>query len=95
MFDKYASGYQNYAKSSVVTKQSQMYPSTSPASGAAAPIKRERLVHEKPIPLRMPAEELAETRQLAADENRSASNFALVVFRLGIAEFKRQKGGMQ
>lgn len=72
-----------------------MYPSTSPAPGTGAPSKRQRLVHEKPIPLRMPAEELAETRQLAANENRSASNFALVVFRIGIAEFKRQKGAVQ
>ncbi|WP_343593897.1 hypothetical protein [Paracidovorax wautersii] len=69
-----------------------MYPSTSPAPGTAAPRKRQRLVHEKPIPLRMPADELAETLQLAAAEDRSASNFALLVHRLGIAEFKRQKG---
>lgn len=69
-----------------------MYSSTLRAPGAAAPSKRQRLMHEKPIPLRMPAEELAETLQLAAGESRSASNFALVVHRLGIAEFKRQKG---
>lgn len=59
---------------------------------APAPARRARLMHEKPIPLRLPADELSETLALAAGEDRSASNFVLVVHRLGVAEFKRQRG---
>lgn len=62
---------------------------------APAPARRDRLMHEKPIPLRMTAEELSETLALAAGEARSASNFALVVHRLGVAEFKRRQGVAQ
>lgn len=59
---------------------------------APAPEKRGKLVHAKMIPVRLMADELAETLALAAGEARSASNFVLIVHRLGIAEFKRQRG---
>lgn len=57
--------------------------------------RRNRLSHAKQIGLRLPSEELNETLTLAAAESRSVSNFALLVHRLGVAEFKRRQSVAQ
>lgn len=56
-----------------------------PPSGASTPT---RLMHEKPIALRMLPDELEETLAAARNENRSAANFALLMFRHAFAVYK-------
>ena len=51
---------------------------------AAAP-----LLHDKPIPLRLTEDERNRTLQHAADEGRSASNFARLMFLRGMADYER------
>ena len=60
-------------------------------SAAQAP-KPERVLHDKPIPLRMTAAERDHAFACAAEENRSASNFALTIYRLGMAQYELQRG---
>lgn len=65
---------------------------TLPAAGAA--MAPDRLLHDKPIALRMTQAERDEAFQLAAEESRSASSFALHAFRLGVAEHKRRRAAL-
>ncbi|CAN7471360.1 hypothetical protein [Acidovorax sp. LjRoot194] len=54
----------------------------------------ERIVHDKPIPLRLTQSERDEAFQLAGEESRSASNLALHIYRLGLVEHKRRRAVM-
>lgn len=60
-------------------------------SPALAP---DRLVHDKPIALRLTQPERDEAFQLATEESRSASSFALHAYRLGVAEHKRRRAAL-
>jgi hypothetical protein len=51
-------------------------------------------VHDKPIALRLTQAERDEAFQLADEESRSASSFALHVYRLGVAEHKRRRAAL-
>lgn len=50
----------------------------------------DRLIHDKPIALRLTQAERDEAFRLAGEESRSASSFALHAYRLGVAEHKRR-----
>lgn len=63
-----------------------------PAPGHA--LAPDRLVHDKPIALRMTQTERDEAFQLAGEESRSASSFALHAYRLGVAEHKRRRAAL-
>ena len=52
--------------------------------------KPERLLHEKPIALRLLPHEHAEAFEMAKRQSRSASNLALVAYRAGIQVLKSQ-----
>ncbi|KQO15913.1 hypothetical protein [Acidovorax sp. Leaf78] len=67
-----------------------MLQTKSPMYGAAP----ERLVHDKPIPLRLTQSERDEALQMADEDSRSASSFALHVYRLGLVEHKRRRAAM-
>jgi len=54
----------------------------------------ERIVHDKPIPLRLTQSERDEAFKLAGEESRSASNLALHIYRLGMLEHKRRRAAM-
>lgn len=54
----------------------------------------DRLVHDKPIALRLTQAERDEAFQLAGEESRSASSFALHAYRLGVAEHKRRRAAL-
>ncbi|MCZ8094661.1 MAG: hypothetical protein O9331_14370 [Acidovorax sp.] len=76
-----------------------MYTSLTSASSAHQPapgtaLAPDRLVHDKPIPLRLTQAERDEAFQLAGEESRSASSFALHVYRLGVAEHKRRRAAL-
>jgi hypothetical protein len=60
---------------------------TTAASGDSKP---ERLLHEKPIALRLLPHERAEAFEIAQKQSRSASNLALMVYRAGIQALKSQ-----
>lgn len=62
---------------------------TNAATGDSQP---ERLLHEKPIALRMLPTEREEVIAAARSENRSASNFALMIFRSGFSDYKARLG---
>jgi len=64
----------------------------SPALGGAA---GERIVHDKPIALRLTQSERDEASQLADEESRSTSNFALFMYRMGVAAFKAKRAALQ
>lgn len=49
-----------------------------------------RLVHEKPIALRLEKHELEEAHEKAKAEGRSSSNFARMVYLMGMAEYRRK-----
>lgn len=63
-----------------------------PAPGHA--LAPDRLVHDKPIALRLTQAERDEAFQLAGEESRSASSFALHAYRLGVAEHKRRRAAL-
>lgn len=63
----------------------------SPAPGGAA---GERIVHDKPIPLRLTQTERDEAFQLADEESRSASSFALYMYRRGVADYKAKRAAL-
>lgn len=48
----------------------------------------ERLVHEKPIPLRLAEKELTEAHDKARAEGRSASNFCRLIHLMGMARYR-------
>ncbi len=48
----------------------------------------ERLVHEKPIPLRLAKNELAEAHDKARAEGRSSSNFCRLIHLMGMARYR-------
>lgn len=50
----------------------------------------ERLMHEKPIALRLEKRELEEAHAKAKAEGRSSSNFARMVYLMGMAEYRRK-----
>lgn len=50
----------------------------------------ERLVHEKPIALRLESHELKDAQDKAKAEGRSYSNFCRVIHLMGMAEYKRR-----
>lgn len=61
--------------------------------GAAQPTRsrweqRSGLVNEKPIALRLTAEELAEAQALAASEERTPGNLARVLFHMGMQVYR-------
>jgi hypothetical protein len=61
-------------------------------------VAAERILHSKPIPLRLPESERNRAFELAKGENRSASNFVLHMYRRGVADFERERaaaGGVQ
>ena len=66
--------------------------SGQPSQGPA--LAPDRLVHDKPIALRMTQAERDEAFQLAGEESRSASSFALHAYRLGVAEHKRRRAAL-
>ncbi|QKV52630.1 hypothetical protein [Comamonas antarctica] len=62
--------------------------------GAAQPQRsrwqqRSGLVNEKPIALRLTAEELAEAQVLAASEERTPGNLARVLFHMGMQVYRK------
>lgn len=63
---------------------------TQPAGSAGA-----RILHDKPIALRMTQAERDEAFQLADEESRSASSFALFMYRRGVADFKAKRAALQ
>lgn len=68
-----------------------------PSARQAAPgpaLAPDRLVHDKPIALRLTQAERDEAFQLANEESRSASSFALHAYRLGVAEHKRRRAAL-
>ena len=65
-----------------MTTKAKLLPSATPS----------RLMHDKPIALRMLPSERDELMAAARRENRSASNFALVMFRHAFADYKAQQG---
>ena len=68
-----------------------MYTSLTTRSDARQPAPAsDRLLHNKPIALRMTQAERDEAFHLAGEESRSASSFALHAYRLGVAEHKRR-----
>ncbi|MBV7460472.1 hypothetical protein [Acidovorax sp. sif0632] len=70
---------------------------TAPAarpSATGSALAPERLIHDKPIALRMTQAERDEAFQLAGEESRSASSFALHAYRLGVAEHKRRRAAL-
>lgn len=46
----------------------------------------------RPIGMRMPEHEYLECQALAQQEDRSLSNFALMIYRQGLAAYKKQRG---
>ncbi len=64
--------------------------SVAPAGSAG-----ERIVHDKPIALRLTQSERDEAFQLADEESRSASSFALFMYRRGVADFKAKRAALQ
>lgn len=50
----------------------------------------DRLVHEKPIALRLEKQELATAHAKAKAEGRSSSNFARLIHLMGMAEYRRR-----
>lgn len=50
----------------------------------------ERLVHEKPIALRLEKHELQEAHDKASHEGRSSSNFCRLIHLMGMAEYRRR-----
>lgn len=64
--------------------------SATPAGSAG-----ERIVHDKPIALRLTQSERDEAFQLADEESRSASSFALFMYRRGVADFKAKRAALQ
>ena len=50
----------------------------------------ERLVHEKPIALRLEKHELHEAHDRAKAEGRSSSNFCRLIHLMGMAEYRRR-----
>lgn len=50
----------------------------------------ERLVHEKPIALRLEKRELQDAHDMAKAEGRSSSNFCRLIYLMGVAEFRRR-----
>lgn len=48
------------------------------------------LVNDKPIALRLEQKELEEAHKLAKAEGRSSSNFARMVYLMGVAEYRRK-----
>ena len=65
-----------------------------PDARLSATLAPERLVHDKPIALRMTQAERNEAFLLASEESRSASSFALHAYRLGVAEHKRRRAAL-
>lgn len=55
----------------------------------------ERIVHEKPIALRLPQSERDEAFQFAREDSRSASSFALSMYRRGVADYKAKRAALQ
>lgn len=52
---------------------------------------QEPLLHDKPIALRLTKSERDEAFALAEEATRSASNFALLMYRRGVADFKTKR----
>lgn len=50
----------------------------------------ERLVHEKPIALRLEKHELEDAHAKAKAEGRSSSNFCRLIHLMGMAEYRRK-----
>lgn len=63
---------------------------TTQTTAATGDRKPERLLHEKPIALRLLPHEHAEAVEMAKRQSRSASNMALVAYRAGINLLKSQ-----
>lgn len=63
---------------------------TSHTIAAPGDRKPERLLHEKPIALRLLPHERAEAFEMAQKQCRSASNLALLAYRAGIQALKSQ-----
>lgn len=72
----------------LTTPPAARQPAQSPA------LAPDRLVHDKPIALRLTQPERDEAFQLATEESRSASSFALHAYRLGVAEHKRRRAAL-
>lgn len=68
-------------------------PAAHPSANSPA-LAPDRLIHDKPIALRMTQAERDEAFQLATEESRSASSFALHAYRLGVAEHKRRRAAL-
>lgn len=63
---------------------------TTHTTAASGDRKPERLMHEKPIALRLLPHERAEAFDIAQKQSRSASNVALMAYRAGIQVLKSQ-----
>ena len=63
---------------------------TTQTTAATGDRKPERLLHEKPIALRLLPHERAEAFEIAQRQSRSASNLALVAYRAVIQVLKSQ-----
>lgn len=48
-----------------------------------------KLVVERSISLRLPADKLAETLEFAAEEGRTASNFVRRVYLIGLEQYRK------
>lgn len=69
-------------------------PHATRQAAAGPALAPDRLVHDKPIALRLTQAERDEAFQLAGEESRSASSFALHAYRLGVAEHKRRRAAL-
>ncbi|NMM75540.1 hypothetical protein B2J88_11880 [Rhodococcus sp. SRB_17] len=56
---------------------------------------QEPVLHDKPIALRMTKSEREEAFALAAEDERSASNFALRMYRIGLADYKAKREALR
>ncbi|CAB5719420.1 Uncharacterised protein [Delftia tsuruhatensis] len=64
---------------------------TAKHSPSAAPgTPAEPVLHDKPVPLRMTASERERHCRYASQESRSASNFALKLYRMGMQQYEQQ-----
>ena len=63
-------------------------------SAAQAP-KPERVLHDKPIPLRLFEHEREKHATYATEEGRSQSNLAVLIYRMGMAQYELQRGQRQ
>lgn len=64
---------------------------TAMHSPSAVPgIPADPVLHDRPVPLRMTASERERHARYASRESRSASNFALKLYRMGMQQYEQQ-----